>query len=79
MRTPGNGSSMVQAPPTRCAALDNQHALAGARQISRAGQAVVAGADDDGIPGFGRQFANGNRQPDFAKHSAVGELISALP
>ena len=32
------------------AALEHQHALAGAGEIGGAGEAVVAGADDDGVP-----------------------------
>ena len=66
MRTPGKGSSMVQAPPTR-AALDHQDALAGARQVGRAGEAVVAGADHDGVPWAGASSRNGSGKADLAE------------
>ena len=59
---------MVHAPPTRARLSMHEHTLAGARQVSRAGEAVVAGADDDCVPGFGGQFADGDGKPDFAEH-----------
>ena len=48
-------------------ALNDEDALAGASEISSAGESVVPGADDDGVPCFGREFANRDRQADFAE------------
>ena len=49
-------------------AFENQHALAGAREIGGAGKAIVAGADDDGVPGLCGEFANGSGQAEFAEN-----------
>jgi hypothetical protein len=45
------------------AALDDQNALAGAGEIGRAGEAVVARADDDGVPGLGGEVRMGMGRP----------------
>ena len=72
MRTPGKGSSMVQAPPTRGTALDDEDALAGAGEIGGAGEAVVAGADDDDVPGAVGEGANGSGKSDFTEDGGGG-------
>ncbi len=48
------------------AALDHQHALTSLGEICGAGEPVVAGPDDDYVPGFGGQFSNWDWQADFA-------------
>ena len=52
------------------ARFEHEHLLAGARQVSGAGQPVVAAAHDDGIPAFAGQFLHGRRQPDLAECAA---------
>ena len=46
MRWPGQTSCRVQAPPTRVAGLEHQHALARTGQVRRARQAVVPRTHD---------------------------------
>ena len=46
---PGKISSVTAAPPTHVAPLEHQHLPPGAREIGGVDQAVVAGADDDGV------------------------------
>ena len=61
------------------AALDDQHALAGACEIGCAGQAVVAGADDDHVPGFRAASSRmGTGKPISPRTAAVGELMQGL-
>ena len=48
-RRPGQTSSVTHAPPTRCRASRTQTLQAGAREVGRGGQPVVAGADDDRV------------------------------
>ena len=50
------------------AAFDDQDALTGTRKVGGAGEAVMAGADDDRVPGMRGQFADRRRKTDFAKH-----------
>ena len=57
---------MVQAPPTRGAAFQHQHALAGAGQVSSAGEAVMTCADDDGVPRTGSELGKGRGEADLA-------------
>ena len=72
MRTPGKGSSMVQAPPTRSRLSKHQDALAGARQVGGAGKAVVAGADDDHVPFAGGKVLDGCGEAKFAEGMSGG-------
>ena len=51
---------------------DDEHALAGAGQRCRADQAIVAGADDDRVPGLGGEFADVNGETDFAEDGRCG-------
>jgi len=61
----------ARAPDTR-SALEDEHALAGSREIRGAGEAVVSGADDDRVPAPRREFADRRRQPNFAEDSGGG-------
>src|SRR6266567_860090 len=55
-------------PADAQAALNDKDALAGPRKISGAGEAVVSGAEYDGVPGFRGDFAKWERQSDFTQH-----------
>ncbi len=57
-----NGAGAADAKPR----FEDENTLAGAREIGGAGEAVVAGADDDGVPRFGGEFADGRGQAEFA-------------
>ena len=48
------------------AALEDEHALAGAREVGGRGEPVVAAADDDRVPVAGRELADGLGQADLA-------------
>src|SRR5579863_119583 len=63
------------------AALNDKYALAGSREIGGAGEAVVAGADDDHIPRARREFADGRGKADFAQHGSSwrAQHTSTLP
>ncbi len=54
------------------ARLQHQHTLAGAGEVSRACQAVVAGADDDVVPWSRGQLVQRHRQADLAEHGVGG-------
>ncbi len=54
------------------AAFEHQHALAGTRQVCRASEAIVAGANDDGIPGTGGQLSKGLGEADLAQDRGCG-------
>ena len=54
------------------AAFDHEHAQAGPGQVGRAGETIGAGADDDHVPGFGGELADGDGQPDFAEQLGSG-------
>ncbi len=51
----------------RCAAFEHQHALARAREISGAREAIVPGADDQRVPAFGGEFVDRRGQADEAE------------
>jgi hypothetical protein len=53
-------------------ALDHEHAQAGSSEVGRAGETIVSGADDDHVPGFGPELADGDGQPDFAEQLGSG-------
>ena len=59
-------------------AFDDKDTLAGAREIGGACQSVVAGANDDDIPGAGGQFADGRARPISPRTVAVGDVIPVL-
>ena len=54
------------------ACFEDEDALAGAREIGGAGEAVVAGADDDGVPWFCGEFADGCGEAEFAEFFCGG-------
>ncbi len=59
-----DGAGAADAQP----AFDNQHLLSGFRKIGGTGEAVVARANDDHIPGGRGQFADRHRKSDFSQN-----------
>ena len=55
--------------PDARAALYDEDALSCLREIGSAGQTVMTGPNDDHVPGFGGERANGHRQTDLAQNS----------
>jgi len=53
-------------------AFDDEDTLAGAGEISGAGEAVVTGADDDCVPAACGELADGDGEADFAKDGGGG-------
>ena len=53
-------------------AFEHQHTLAGARQVGRAGEAVMTSANDDGIPGTGGKLRNGRGKANLAQDRGCG-------
>ena len=53
-------------------AFEHQDALAGACQVGSAGEAVMTGADDDGVPRPRSQLRNGLREADLAQDGGCG-------
>ena len=49
------------------AGLEDQDALSGSGEVGGAGESVVAGADDDGVPGFCGQLGDGGGEPQLAE------------
>ena len=49
------------------APLEHEHGLAGPGEVGRAGEAVVAAADDDRVPVAGGELLHGRGQPDLAQ------------
>ena len=49
------------------AGLENEDALAGAGEVGGAGESVMAGSDDDGVPGFGGELADGSGKSELAE------------
>ncbi len=58
------------------AALEHEHALAGAGQVGGGGQAVVAAADDHRVPVPRGHLGDGHRQPDLAEDGR--DLVAGL-
>ncbi len=58
---------MVHAPPMRSRAFQHEHSFTGAREIGGAREPVVSGADDQRIPGFRGEFADGRGKADEAE------------
>ena len=56
-------------------AFEYQHALAGTRQVGCASEAVMTGADDDGIPAPGGKFEMGSGRPISPRTAAVGDAM----
>jgi hypothetical protein len=55
-----------------CAALENENALAGAREIGGAGEAIVTRADDDCVPRSAGEFTDGSGKSDFTENGGGG-------
>jgi hypothetical protein len=55
----------ASAPDAR-AAFQHQDALAGASEVSSAGEAVMTRADDDGVPWTGSELGKRRREADLA-------------
>ena len=66
MRTPGNGSSTVQAPPNPLATLKHKYALTCPCQVRRARQPVVARPHNNCIPMTRGNLFERHRKPDFS-------------
>ncbi len=54
------------------AAFQHQHTLAGTRQVRCAGEAVMTGANDDGIPGAGGKLRDGLGKANLAQDRGCG-------
>ena len=54
------------------AAFDDQHALAGTCEIRGAGEAVMPGANDNRVPGFGGESGDRLGEADFAEQGGCG-------
>ncbi len=54
--------------PHTCPALQHQDAFACPGQVGRAGEAIMAGADDDGVPRLRSQLRDRRREADLAQY-----------
>ena len=59
-------------------AFEHQHTLAGTRQVGSTGEAVMTGANDDGIPATGGKLSNGLREANLSQDRGCGGRCVAI-